>query len=295
MNRPLMRTRVHTVIFGTETRAGRMFDIVLIWAILISVAAVMLESVQAVREAAEGPLRALEWFFTLAFTLEYAARLWSNPHRVRYARSFFGIVDLLAFLPTWLALFFPVLHAFGVIRVFRLLRLFRIFKLLRYMQEANVLAQALRNAQPKITVFLITLGGIVVSLGSLMYLVEGAASGFTSIPKAIYWAIITVTTVGYGDLVPVTVTGQTIASIAMILGYAVIAVPTGIISAEWAHVARTAATGGGSGDGGQSRGDNGHKTRPAASPCPSCGYEEHTADARYCARCGAKRTAHVPV
>jgi voltage-gated potassium channel len=188
-------------------------------------------------------------------------------------------VDVLAFLPTWLALFFPVLHAFGVIRVFRLLRLFRVFKLLRYMKEASVLAGALRNAQPKITVFLITLGGIVVSLGSLMYLVEGTPSGFTSIPKSIYWAIITVTTVGYGDLVPLTVAGQAIASLAMILGYAVIAVPTGIISAEWANIARAA--------------EAGTDSRPATGPqqtpriCVQCGQPHHPDQAKFCGSCGA--------
>ena len=226
----------------------------------------MLESVTSVREAAAGPLALLEWTFTIVFTLEYAARLWCSPRPLRYARSFFGIVDVLAILPTYLALFFPPLHAFGVIRVFRLLRLFRVFKLLRYMREATVLAQALRNAQPKITVFLITLGGIVVSLGSVMYLVEGPAAGFTSIPKSIYWAIITVTTVGYGDLVPTTVAGQAIASLAMILGYAVIAVPTGIISAEWANAAR-------------------HQEKLRA--CGVCGTHGHLQDARFCRGCGA--------
>jgi voltage-gated potassium channel len=261
-----LRERVHTVIFESDTRGGRLFDVILIWAILLSVAAVMLESVEAIRNAASGLLYTLEWFFTIAFTIEYAARLWCSPRRVRYARSFFGIVDVLAFLPTWLALFFPVLHAFGVIRVFRLLRLFRVFKLLRYMHEASVLAQALRNAQPKITVFLITLGGIVVSLGSLMYLVESADSGFTSIPKSIYWAIITVTTVGYGDVVPVTVVGQTIASIAMILGYAVIAVPTGIISAEWANIARN---------------------QESLRACATCDTQGHARDASFCRGCGA--------
>jgi voltage-gated potassium channel len=263
---PDLRARVHRIIFETDTPAGRLFDVVLIWAILLSVVAVMLESVEAVRNAAAGPLHAVEWFFTGLFTAEYAVRLWCSPRRWRYARSFFGIVDVLAFLPTYLALFFPVLHAFGVIRVFRLLRLFRVFKLLRYMREASVLAVALRNAQPKITVFLITLGGIVVSLGSLMYLVEGPEAGFTSIPKSIYWAIITVTTVGYGDLVPLTVAGQTLASIAMILGYAVIAVPTGIISAEWANVARNL---------------------ESQRTCPACDKQGHLHDARFCRDCGA--------
>ncbi len=271
-----LRTRVHDIIFKTDTKAGRVFDVVLIWVILVSVAVVMLESVEAVRMALAGPLHAIEWFFTIAFTLEYAVRLWCSPRRVRYALSFFGIVDLLAFLPTWLALVFPPLHAFGVVRVFRLLRLFRVFKLLRYMQEASQLAQALRNAQPKITVFLTTLAGIVVSLGSLMYLVEGAASGFTSIPKSIYWAVITVTTVGYGDLVPVTVAGQAIATLAMILGYSIIAVPTGIISAEWVNVVR----------GGQSP----RESAMASNACPGCGRGDHPADARFCSGCGKALT-----
>lgn len=264
-SRPSLRERVHTVIFGTDTRAGRLFDVILIWAILLSVAAVILESVEAIRKAVPGLLYTLEWFFTIVFTLEYAVRVWCSPRRLTYARSFFGIVDVLAFMPTWLALFFPPLHAFGVIRVFRLLRLFRVFKLLRYMHEASLLGLALRSAQPKITVFLITLGGIVISLGSLMYLVEGPASGFTSIPKSIYWAIITVTTVGYGDLVPLTVAGQTIASIAMIMGYAVIAVPTGIISAEWANVVR-----------------NQENLRA----CPVCHTPGHLREARFCRDCG---------
>jgi voltage-gated potassium channel len=260
-----LRERIRRVIFETDTPMARRFDVLLIWAIVLSVLAVMLESVEAIHSAADGLLQVVEWVFTIAFTIEYVVRLWCHPRRWRYGLSFFGIIDLLAIMPTWLALFFPPLHAFGVIRVFRLLRLFRVFKLLRYMREASVLAQALRNAQPKITVFLITLGGIVLSLGSLMYLVEGPESGFTSIPKSIYWAIITVTTVGYGDLVPLTVAGQAIASIAMILGYAVIAVPTGIISAEWANVART--------------------QEPNAA-CSECGEQSHTAGSRFCRSCG---------
>lgn len=265
MPTPSLRERVHTAIFGTETRIGRFFDIALIWAIVLSVLAVMLESVESVRTHAATPLKIAEWFFTILFTAEYAVRVWCSPRPWHYARSFFGVVDLLAVMPTYLALFFPGLHAFGVIRIFRLLRLFRVFKLLRYMREASVLAKALRNAQPKIIVFLVTLSGITISLGSLMYLIEGPASGFTSIPKGIYWAIITVTTVGYGDLAPHTVLGQTIASIAMILGYAVIAVPTGIISAEWANAARSP---------------------EFQHACPDCGKTGHAEDARHCRECG---------
>jgi voltage-gated potassium channel len=274
-NRPTgFRGRVYTIIFETETPGGRLFDVFLIWAILISVGVVLLESVESVQAASGGLLQILEWIFTGIFTIEYVLRLYAQPRRLAYARSFFGVVDLLAVLPTYLSLFFPGLHAFGVIRMFRLLRLFRIFKLLRYMDEARVLGLALKSAQPKITVFLTTLAGIVVSLGSLMYLIEGPASGFTSIPKGIYWAVITITTVGYGDLVPRTVLGQTIASFAMILGYAVIAVPTGIVSAEWTRAARTVEQ------------DGLCRNDPSARRCDSCGYEGSVED-NYCAHCGA--------
>lgn len=267
-----LRGRLYTIIFETETPGGRLFDVVLIWAILLSVGLVLLESVEWVHRTTGGFLLGAEWFFTILFTVEYALRLYAQPRRFAYARSFFGVVDLLSVLPTYLALFFPGLHAFGVLRMFRLLRLFRIFKLLRYMDEARVLGLALKSAQPKITVFLTTLAGIVVSLGALMYLIEGRDSGFTSIPKGIYWAIITVTTVGYGDLVPRTVLGQAIASLAMILGYAIIAVPTGIVSAEWTRAARSV--------------DREPAPREAGRRCDTCGHVGGL-DANYCAHCGA--------
>lgn len=261
------RGRVYTVIFETETPGGRAFDVALIWAILLSVGIVLLESVQSIHTASGGALEVAEWFFTVLFTLEYALRLYAQPKRLAYARSFFGVVDLLAVMPTYLSLFFPGLHAFGVIRMFRLLRLFRIFKLLRYIDEARVLGLALKSAQPKITVFLTTLAGIVISLGAAMYLIEGPASGFTSIPKGIYWAIITITTVGYGDLAPRTPLGQALASVAMILGYAIIAVPTGIVSAEWTRAARTV-------------------DKESARTCPTCAHAGIPADANYCGKCG---------
>jgi voltage-gated potassium channel len=263
------RGRVYTVIFETETPGGRAFDVALIWAILLSVGIVLIESVESIHAASGGALEVAEWFFTILFTLEYALRLYAQPKRLAYARSFFGVVDLLAVLPTYLSLFFPGLHAFGVIRMFRLLRLFRIFKLLRYIDEARVLGLALKSAQPKITVFLTTLAGIVISLGAAMYLIEGKESGFTSIPKGIYWAIITITTVGYGDLVPRTMLGQALASVAMILGYAIIAVPTGIVSAEWTRAARIV------------------ENDPGIPDCASCGHDVITPGANFCARCGA--------
>jgi voltage-gated potassium channel len=267
------RGRVYTIIFETETKAGRAFDVVLIWAILLSVGIVLLESVGSIHAATGGLFEILEWIFTGLFTLEYALRLYAQPRRLGYARSFFGIVDLLAVLPTYLSLFFPGLHAFSVVRMFRLLRLFRIFKLLRYIDEARVLGLALKSAQPKITVFLTTLAGIVISLGAAMYLIEGKESGFTSIPKGIYWAIITITTVGYGDLVPRTVLGQALASLAMILGYAIIAVPTGIVSAEWTRAARIV-------DHDAARED------ATVRVCEVCGYEGDI-HANYCSHCGA--------
>jgi voltage-gated potassium channel len=267
------RGRVYTIIFETETPGGRAFDVALIWAILLSVGIVLLESVASIRQAAGGLLEVAEWFFTIVFTAEYVLRLYAQPRRLKYAGSFFGVVDLLAVLPTYLSLFFPGLHAFGVIRMFRLLRLFRIFKLLRYIDEARVLGLALKSAQPKITVFLTTLAGIVISLGAAMYLIEGKESGFTSIPKGIYWAIITITTVGYGDLVPRTVLGQALASLAMIMGYAIIAVPTGIVSAEWTRAARIVDK-------------DAAEEDTTVRVCEVCGHDG-SIHANYCAHCGA--------
>lgn len=259
--------RLHEVIFESDTRAGRLFDVLLIWAIVLSVLAVMLESMAAVRARWGAVLYGIEWGFTILFTIEYVLRLLALKRPDTYARSFFGLVDLVSVLPTYLSLIVPGAHVLLVLRIFRLLRLFRIFKLVRYLREARVLRQALASSQPKILVFLTTLLGVVVTMGALIHVVEGEENGFTSIPRSVYWAIITLTTVGYGDLVPRTPLGQAIAAVVMILGYSVIAVPTGIVSVEIAEASRRVASG---------------------QSCPSCGAEGHDVDAVHCKYCAAK-------
>jgi voltage-gated potassium channel len=259
------RRRLYVIIFEADTPAGRAFDIALIWAILASVVVAILETVPSLREGQVDAFHRVEWFFTLLFTLEYGFRLFSHPRPMAYAFSFFGLIDLFSILPTYMSLFLPGSQALVVIRVFRTLRLFRIFKLIRYMREARVLLVALQGSRPKIIVFLVALSGIVITMGALMYLVEGAQSGFSSIPKGIYWAVITLTTVGYGDLVPKTVLGQTIATMVMIMGYSIIAVPTGIVGVEIANATRVVSE---------------------LSACPRCSKAGHDADARYCKNCG---------
>jgi voltage-gated potassium channel len=261
------RRRLHEIIFESDTRAGRWFDVSLIWLIVLSIASIMLESVASVRARHGELLRVLEWGFTIVFTVEYLLRLVALRRPRGYALSFFGITDLLSVLPTYLSLLFPGVHVLLVVRIFRLLRLFRIFKLVRYVREARVLQLALSSSRHKISVFLTTLMGIVITMGALMHVIEGEENGFTSIPRSVYWAIITLTTVGYGDLVPRTPLGQALASFVMILGYAVIAVPTGIVSIEIAEASRKYASG---------------------QSCPTCGSEGHDIDASYCKRCGGK-------
>lgn len=259
------RLKLNDIIFGAESRAGKTFDVILIGAILISVAAVMLESVAAIGKPYGHWLMGLEWFFTLAFTTEYILRLVSVRHPMRYATSFYGIVDLLSILPTYLSLLIPGLNSLLIVRVLRILRVFRILKLFRYMEEAELLKQALRAGRRKVMVFFYTVITMVVVFGAIMYLIEGQESGYTSIPKSIYWAIVTLTTVGYGDISPITPLGQFIASMVMITGYAIIAVPTGIYSAELANQMRT---------------------RRDARGCPGCGKTGHEEDADYCRFCG---------
>jgi voltage-gated potassium channel len=259
------RARLHEIIFEADTPAGRGFDLALLVAIIVSIVAVMLESVAAIRRDHGAALRALEWTITVVFTVEYILRLLAVDRPARYARSFLGVIDLLAILPTYLALVAPEAHSLLVIRSLRLLRIFRILKLAQFLGEAQLLVQALRASRRKITVFLGAVFTIVVIVGTLMYVIEGEEHGFTSIPVSMYWAVVTLTTVGYGDIAPRTPLGQFLASLLMILGYAIIAVPTGIVSVELAQAGRAV-------------------SRQA---CPACGAEGHDVDAIHCKFCGA--------
>ncbi len=259
------RHRAYEVIFEHDTWAGRAFDVVLIAAILASVLAIMLESVASIR-ADYGPLlRGAEWVFTTLFTVEYLTRLWCVGRPVLYARSFLGIIDLLAVLPTYVSLVIPGGQVITVVRILRVLRVFRILKLVQYVGEARILGQALKASRYKITVFLLTLVTITVIVGALMYLVEGPSRGFTSIPRGVYWAIVTLTTVGFGDITPQTPVGQALASLVMILGYGIIAVPTGIVTAELIESAR----------------------QEGGVRCPECAAGGNDRDARHCKWCGA--------
>ena len=232
--RKQLKKKLRTVIFKTNTPAGKAFDIALLLAILTSVGVVILESVEAIAINYTNAFIYTEWTFTFLFTIEYILRIIISNKKRKYIFSFFGIIDFLSILPAYLSLVFTGMHTLVILRSFRLLRVFRIFKLARFMGEASQLRKALSSSRPKIIVFLVTVGIIVVIMGTIMYLVEGAENGFTSIPKSIYWAIVTLTTVGYGDVAPSTVLGQTIASVIMIMGYGIIAVPTGIVTAEMA-------------------------------------------------------------
>ena len=260
-----LRNRTHIIIEGTDTRLGKLFDIVLLIAILTSVAVVMLDSVLYMRLQYGTLFFYAEWFFTILFTIEYALRLFSAPNRLRYAFSFFGIVDLLSVLPSYLSLLFVGVQYLLVIRVLRILRVFRVLKLKAYMQQAGFLASALKTSQQKITVFFLSLVLLVTIFGSIIYVVEGPENGFTSIPLSIYWAVVTMTTVGYGDMSPKTPLGQAIVTMVMITGYSIIAVPTGIFTSELAR-----------------------NMRPQLNPvtCPNCGKFGHAVGADFCDRCG---------
>jgi voltage-gated potassium channel len=268
--RPLSgwRQRMYIVIFEADTVAGRRFDLLLIAAVLTSVMVVMLDSVESLHARYGAFFMALEIGFTALFTVEYVARLACVRRPLRYATSFFGVIDLLAVLPTYLALLFPGLHSLLDVRILRLLRIFRIFKLGAYVAEYRALGLALAASRRKITVFLVFVMMVVLVMGTLMYLVEGPQHGFTSIPISIYWAITTMTTVGFGDLTPHTDLGRFIASVQMLLGWGVLAVPTGIVSAEFtAHRIRR---------------------EPTTRTCHECLSEGHEAGAKFCRDCGAR-------
>lgn len=260
------RQKLHTIIFEADTPAGRMFDAVLIVCILASITLVILESLPFIRARWRAQIFAAEMGFTVLFTIEYVLRLMTVRRPMHYARSKLGIIDLLAVAPTWLAVLFPGAQAFLTIRVLRLLRIFRLLKLTEYLAEAGVITSALRASQRKISVFLFTVLALVVMIGAMMYTIEGPENGFTDIPISMYWAIVTLTTVGYGDLSPQTPLGKLLASVVMITGYAIIAVPTGIVTAELTSSMR-------------------HK--PTRQACPSCGREGHDDDATHCKFCGS--------
>jgi len=230
------RDKAHEIIFGSDTPLGKFFDLVLIIAIIISTLLTALETVDSLRAAHGALFRSLEWGFTFLFLAEYLLRVWCSPRRRGYVFSFFGLVDLIGWLPSLLGLLLPgtaYLSALRTVRVLRVLRVFRVLKMVAYLKEAESLARALRASGRKIAVFLFAVVTLVILLGSLMYLIEGPENGFTSIPVSVYWAVVTLTTVGYGDISPQTPAGQFLASMIMILGYAIIAVPTGIVSAEF--------------------------------------------------------------
>jgi len=268
LGRPLAgwRLKLFTVIFESDTRAGRLFDVALIVLILLSVLAVILDSLPALPQGPREALYALEWVFTALFTLEYIARLSCIRRPLRYALSFYGAIDLLALLPTYLALLVPEVHALIDVRILRLLRVFRIFKLTAYLVEFQALGQALRASRRRILVFIAAVLLIVVVMGTLMYVVEGPENGYTSIPVAIYWAITTMTTVGFGDITPKTELGRIIASCMMLVGWGTLAVPTGIVTAEM--TARRM------------------REQPPTRVCAACLSEGHASDARFCHYCG---------
>jgi voltage-gated potassium channel len=232
MNKNRLQHQLNSIIFGTETVSGRAFDLLLIASILTSVLILLLDSVNIYHLRYGDWFYAAEWFFTLLFTIEYALRLYCAEQPSRYARSFFGVVDLLAIMPTYIALLFPPASYLLIIRLLRVLRIFRILKLFRYLKEANVLMRSAKMAKRKIFIFLFCVMILITLFGSLMFFIEGPRHGFTSIPQSMYWAIVTISTVGYGDITPQTPIGQAIAAMAMLTGYAIIAVPTGILSAE---------------------------------------------------------------
>lgn len=266
MSQATLRERLYEIIFGTDTPAGKGFDVVLIYTILLSVIAVVLDSVSWLSHHYSRWFFWSEWFFTVLFTVEYCVRIYCSPSRWRYIRSYYGIVDLLSILPTYLALFIAGANYLMIIRMLRVLRVFRVLKLVRYLSEANLLMRSMMAARRKILLFFCTVFVLSTIFGSMMFVVEGPANGFTSIPKSIYWTIVTITTVGYGDITPQTVLGQIIASFAMLTGYSIIAVPTGILTAELATEMQ-----------------RDRSTRH----CRACGRLGHDLDARHCKFCGA--------
>lgn len=259
-----LRSRLNRVIFFADTRAGRRFDLVLLWLIVLSILVIICESISTYRAQYGPELRAAEWFFTIIFTLEYFLRIYSSTNRLSYIFSFYGLIDLISVVPTYLSLILPGFQYVLVIRALRLLRVFRILKMTRFLNEGNVLMNAMRASMYKITVFLSSVVTLVIITGTLMYVIEGEKGGFSSIPISIYWAVVTITTVGYGDISPVTPLGQFIASLLMITGYGIIAVPTGIVTVEMSRQAEI--------------------SRKRCTKCNAVIYPEN---ARFCHHCGS--------
>ena len=271
-----MRKALREIIFEAETPKGYIFDICLLLSICLSILCVILESVDSIRNEYGDILRLAEWAFTIFFTIEYLLRIICVDKPWRYLTSFYGIVDLMAIIPTYLSLVVTGTQSLLVVRSLRLLRVFRVFKLVHFVSEAEVLKKALKASRQKITVFLWFVAAAVVIIGSLMYIVEDNSSGFTSIPVSMYWAVVTMTTVGYGDITPASSLGKFIASLVMVLGYGVIAVPTGIVTAEVSRVSRTS------------------RKRANTRTCDDCFHEGHEAGAHFCLKCGAKLDVSPP-
>lgn len=263
---PSLREKLYIVIFEHDTEAGKRFDVWLLWAVLLSVLSVILESVESIRVGYGGVIHGVEWVLTALFVVEYVLRVYSARKRRAYVLSFFGMVDLIAVLPSLVALLYPLAQSLMVVRVLRLLRVFRVLKLASFHGAGDALLRALSASMPKITVFLGTVLGVVVIVGAAMYVIEGPEAGFNNIPTSMYWAIVTLTTVGYGDIAPQSAVGQGLASLLMVFGYGIIAVPTGIVSAEMVRSERA----------------------PEARRCSACQVEEPRPDARFCRVCGVQ-------
>lgn len=262
----LFKQKLHEIIFEADTKAGKAFDVVLLIIIGLSVVLTMVETIPSMSQY-EGLFDIFEWIFTILFTVEYGLRIWVVMDSKKYIFSSIGIIDFLATIPTYLSIFIAESQLFGILRIFRLLRIFRVLKLVRYMEGATTLKKALIATRGKIVAFLVFVFCLVVIMGTLMYLVEGKQNGFTSIPRSVYWSIVTLTTVGYGDIAPQTALGQFIASIIMVLGYGILAVPTGLVSVEAIKLDRN---------------------KINTQVCQNCNDEEHLAGAKYCKSCGAK-------
>ncbi len=268
-----LKNTLHEIIFEADTFLGKLFDVVLFILIILSIVIVFLDSIVSFHDSHEDLLIISEWIVTILFTIEYVLRIWILKKPWKYILSFYGIIDFLSIIPTYLSLFFVGTHFLAVIKIMRLFRIFRVFKLSRYIKESNLLVASLRASIRRIIVFISFIFFAVVVIGSIMYVVEGEESGFTSIPTSIYWAIVTITTVGYGDISPITPLGQFLASLVMLLGYGVLAIPTGIVSAEMAN---------------QIKKEEQEHFKSITQACSSCGGEGHELDAKHCKFCGTK-------